>query len=375
MSELPNLYTMLYSRLVNGMLFSLYIVFIMLISSSRIEAKVKLPPNVVVKAVYAFGDSIVDQGNNNNIVTTPVKCNFPPYGKDFMGGMPTGRFSNAKTPPDMIAKELGLKELIPAYLDPNLKVEDLKTGVSFASGGSGYDPRTSTINSAIPLSAQLNHFKEYIGKLKELVGEEEGNYILNNSLFILVAGSVDIAGLTGSYYEDVIRQKLYDIDSYTSLLASYAFDFVQELYKLGARNIAFLGVPPLGCVPAQRTLAGGPTRMCAEEYNQASELANTKFSIAIDSLHKKFPQYKLVFIDVYNSILDCIVNPQKYGLEEVQKGCCGSGNIEVSILCNKFSGTCEDDTKYLFWDSYHLTEKGYRILVDQIIKSYTNSFS
>lgn len=95
---------MLYSRLVNGMLLSLYIVFVMLISSSTCEAKVKLPPNLVVKAVYAFGDSIVDQGNNNNIVTTPVKCNFPPYGKDFMGGMPTGRFSNAKTPPDMIGR-------------------------------------------------------------------------------------------------------------------------------------------------------------------------------------------------------------------------------------------------------------------------------
>nr|POF18355.1 protein free1 [Quercus suber] len=41
------------------------------------------------------GDSIVDIGNNNHI-NTLIKCNFPPYGKDFQGGKPTGRFSNGR---------------------------------------------------------------------------------------------------------------------------------------------------------------------------------------------------------------------------------------------------------------------------------------
>lgn len=65
------------------------------------EAVVQLPPNVTIPAVIVFGDSIVDQGNNNNI-NTIAKCNFPPYGQDFNGGVPTGRFSNGKTPPDML---------------------------------------------------------------------------------------------------------------------------------------------------------------------------------------------------------------------------------------------------------------------------------
>lgn len=41
-----------------------------------------------------------------------------------------------------VAEELGIKSVVPAYLDPSLKTEDLLTGVSFASGGSGYDPLT-----------------------------------------------------------------------------------------------------------------------------------------------------------------------------------------------------------------------------------------
>lgn len=65
------------------------------------KAIVKMPPNFSVPAVFVFGDSIMDTGNNNNM-TTPSRCNFPPYGKDFLGGIPTGRFGNGKVPSDLI---------------------------------------------------------------------------------------------------------------------------------------------------------------------------------------------------------------------------------------------------------------------------------
>jgi hypothetical protein len=42
-----------------------------------------------------------------------------------------------------LADDLGVKDLLPAYLDPNLQPQDLITGVCFASGGAGYDPLTS----------------------------------------------------------------------------------------------------------------------------------------------------------------------------------------------------------------------------------------
>ncbi|KAG6422693.1 hypothetical protein SASPL_113071 [Salvia splendens] len=230
---------------------------------------VNLPPNVTVPAVFAFGDSIVNQGMNNHLATL-VKCNFPPYGKDLYNVVPTGRFSNGKTPPDFIAEELGVKELIPAYLDPNLKPQDLPTGVSFASGGCGFDPQTALIVSAIPLSDQLNHFKEYIGKLKAAVGEEKGNFILANSLYL-------------------------------------------ELYNLGARRIAVFGTPPIGCLPAQRTLAGGIARMCSEEENQAAQLVNDKLSPALTSLTKRLPQSKIVYINIYDPLLDLIQHPHNHG--------------------------------------------------------------
>ncbi len=60
-----------------------------------------LPKNETVPAFIVFGDSIVDTGNNNYIDTL-VKCDFRPYGRDFIGGKPTGRFCNGKVTSDFL---------------------------------------------------------------------------------------------------------------------------------------------------------------------------------------------------------------------------------------------------------------------------------
>jgi hypothetical protein len=79
-----------------------FIIILIVVSCKLTNAIVELPPNVSVPAVLVFGDSIVDTGNNNNNLRTTARCNFPPYGKDFKGGIPTGRFSNGKVPSDLL---------------------------------------------------------------------------------------------------------------------------------------------------------------------------------------------------------------------------------------------------------------------------------
>ncbi|KAK3424933.1 hypothetical protein EUGRSUZ_F01671 [Eucalyptus grandis] len=335
------------------------------------RAAVKLPPNVTVPAIIVFGDSIVDAGNNNDL-STLVKCNFPPYGEDFKGGIPTGRFCDGKVPSDIMAEQLGIKDTVPAYLDPNLQDQDLVTGVTFASGGTGYDPLTPTLVSVISMSEQLDLFKKYIGKLKGFVGEEKANFILANSMYLVVSGSDDIAN---NYFTARVRQLQYNVPEYTDLMVDAASNFLQGLYDLGARRIAVFGSPPIGCVPSQRTLAGGPLRGCAEQYNAAAQLFNTKLSSNLDSLNRKLPRSKMVYIDVYNPLLDLIQYPQKQGFVVSDKGCCGTGTIEVTLLCNKFSpDTCTDVSDYVFWDSYHPTEKAYRALLTPLVNKYINRF-
>lgn len=53
-----------------------------------------------IPCYFIFGDSLYDNGNNNNLVTE-AKANVPPYGIDFPDG-PTGRFSNGRNIADVI---------------------------------------------------------------------------------------------------------------------------------------------------------------------------------------------------------------------------------------------------------------------------------
>lgn len=62
-----------------------------------------------VPCFYIFGDSLVDNGNNNDLETT-AKANFPPYGIDFPEG-PTGRFSNGRNIADIIGSSLSLTSI------------------------------------------------------------------------------------------------------------------------------------------------------------------------------------------------------------------------------------------------------------------------
>lgn len=97
-----------------------------------------------VPAIIVFGDSSVDAGNNNQIPTI-ARSNFEPYGRDYAGGRPTGRFSNGRVPTDFISEAFGLRPTVPAYLDPAYTISDFAVGVTFASAGTGYDNATSDV--------------------------------------------------------------------------------------------------------------------------------------------------------------------------------------------------------------------------------------
>jgi len=88
---------------------------------------------------------------------------------------------------------------------------------------------------------------------------------------------------------------------------------MQELYGLGARRIGITGLTNIGCVPFQRTFKGGIKRACSDLENQAAMLFNNKLSSQIDALGKLLPDARLVYLDIYNPLLDMIQNPTKYG--------------------------------------------------------------
>ncbi|EOA37331.1 hypothetical protein CARUB_v10011033mg [Capsella rubella] len=330
------------------------------------------PHNKTIPAVFFLGDSIIDTGNNNNL-STEMKCNFPPYGKDFPLGVATGRFSNGKVASDYISEYLGVKPIVPAYLDPNVQLEDLLTGVSFASGGSGYNPLTPKLSSVTPMLDQLTYFQRHIARVKKLIGKEETDQLLVKGLSVVVAGSND---LVITYYGQGAQWLKDDINYYTSKMANSAASFVMQLYEYGARQIAVLGTPPLGCVPLQRTLKGGLHRDCAEDVNYASQLFNAKLSITLDQLTKTLPNSNIIYIDIYSAFSHIIENAADYGFEEIKKGCCGTGFVEVGPLCNRFTPfVCSNVSAYMFWDSFHPTQRFYKILTKILVEKYIHKLN
>ncbi|XP_010511053.1 PREDICTED: GDSL esterase/lipase At1g58725-like [Camelina sativa] len=337
---------------------------LVLIIAVESNAAAKQGKNTTIAALIVFGDSIMDTGNNNNLPTL-LKCNFPPYGKDFPGGSATGRFSDGRVPSDLIAERLGLAKTLPAYMNPNLKPEDLLKGVTFASGGTGYDPLTAQIMSVISVWDQLTYFKEYISKIKKHFGEEKAKDILENSIFLVVSSSNDLA------HTYLARAHRYDRTSYANFLADSAVIFVRELHKLGARKIGVFSAVPVGCVPLQTTVYGGLlTRGCNQPLNNMAKQFNSSLSPALDSLDKELDGV-ILYIDVYDTLFDMIQHPKKYGFEVADRGCCGKGTLAMSYLCNSLTPfTCSNSSAYIFWDSYHPTERAYQVIVDNLLDKY-----
>ncbi|CAI0435566.1 unnamed protein product [Linum tenue] len=95
---------------------------ILLFAAGPTSARIQIPANESVPAALVFGDSIVDTGNNNKILTSPARCNFPPYGRDFYGGVPTGRFSNGKVPSDFLGSSNRFNSSNSEFLFGSLKI-------------------------------------------------------------------------------------------------------------------------------------------------------------------------------------------------------------------------------------------------------------
>ncbi|CAI9776497.1 unnamed protein product [Fraxinus pennsylvanica] len=315
-------------------------------------------------AILIFGDSTVDTGNNNYILT-PFKGHHLPYGIDFPGHVPTGRFSNGKLVPDILASMLGIKETVLPFLQPNISDAELLTGVSFASAGSGYDELTTAISHVIPMSKQLELFKDYMQRLERFVGEKEARRIAANALVIVSAGPNDFIF---NYYDIPTRRLEFDITQYQSFLLNKLQNFVKELYDLGCRRIIVSGLPPVGCLPIQITAKSQILRSCIHKENSDALSYNSRLEKLLPQIQQELPGSKILYADIYTILTDMINNPKKYDFVEVRKGCCGTGLLEAGPLCTHSTPVCENHDQYLFWDSIHPGESTYRWLSQYLAK-------
>ncbi|KAG2574185.1 hypothetical protein PVAP13_7KG309200 [Panicum virgatum] len=342
-------------------------------SSVLIAALLLLVPSsaVVPHALFIFGDSLVDAGNNDYLVTLS-KANAPPYGVDFAfsGGEPTGRFTNGMTIADIMGEALGQKSLAPPYLAPNSSAAMASSGINYGSGSSGiFDDTGSFYIGRIPLRQQIDYFEKTKAQILKTMGEEAATDFFKKALFVIAAGSNDILEYVSPSVPFFGREKP-DPSSFQDALVSNLTFYLKRLNELGARKFVVSDVGPLGCIPYVRALEFMPAGECSASANRVTEGYNKKLKRMVERMNQETgPESKFVYTNTYDIVMEIIQNYRQYGFDNALDPCCG-GSFPPFLcigIVNSSSSLCSDRSKYVFWDAFHPTEAANLIVAGKLL--------
>ncbi|KAD4385291.1 hypothetical protein E3N88_25459 [Mikania micrantha] len=304
----------------------------------------------MVPAMFVFGDSLIDNGNNNDLASL-AKANYFPYGIDFKGG-PTGRFSNGYTMVDEIAELLGLP-LIPAYSQSSNSADQMLHGVNFASAAAGILDNTGrNFVGRIPFNQQIKNFENSLDQISDALGAADLGQALSRCIFFVGMGSNDY--LNNYLMPNYPTRNQYDGNQYADLLSQEYTTQLKQLYNLGARKFVLAGIGLMGCIPS--ILAQSASGSCSNDVNQLVLPFNANMKTMINNLSTNLPGSRFVFIDVHNMFQDILANARSYGFSVVNRGCCGIGRNSGQITCLPFQTPCANRNEYVFWDAFHPTD-------------------
>ncbi|KAJ7295778.1 hypothetical protein O6H91_Y164500 [Diphasiastrum complanatum] len=301
------------------------------------------------QALFIFGDSLVDVGNNNYI-NSLAKANIPYNGIDYDNGVPTGRFCNGRTVADVLGDLMGIPPP-PPYLAPTTKGTAILQGVNYASGAGGIlDSTGANYISRISFNQQLQLFSNTKTSLVQILGSDGAEQLLSKAIFYIVHGSNDY--INNYLVANSATAARFSPSQYQNLLMSTFSQQLSTLYNLGARKVVVFGVGPLGCIPSQLNQRNSPGP-CIQFINDLVVNFNNGARQMLTFLNAQLPGSSFVFGDTYSAFVEQFNNPNRYGFASTNIGCCGLGKFNGGFPCLPFSNLCPDRSKYLFWDPFH----------------------
>nr|TKS08215.1 hypothetical protein D5086_0000104600 [Populus alba] len=342
-------------------------------------------------ALFVFGDSLFDSGNNN-LLPTVSKANFKPYGVDFVRG-DTGRFSNGRLVPDFIAEFLGLPYPPPSI---SIRISTPVTGLNYASASCGILPETGQfLGKCLSLDDQIDLFQHTVKSSlpKHFKGRpKEQSEHLSKSIFVVCIGSNDYMSnyLKLNAYD---TSKLYSPQAFAQHLLDKLSAQFRRLHSLGARKVVMYEIGPIGCTPSM-TRKKKHSGKCVEESNQLVAYFNDDLLGMLQNLTSTLPNSIFVRGHAHWLGYDAIINPSKYGrvlfsyfhgwltgsviFSAKKRSVFYTGLLDTSNPCCKTwaNGTsacipelkpCPNPNQHYFFDGYHLTETAYSVLAGACI--------
>ncbi|KAL7595279.1 hypothetical protein Lser_V15G31375 [Lactuca serriola] len=314
-------------------------------------------------AIFIFGDSLVDVGNNNYI-TTFAKANYEPVGIDF--GKPTGRFTNGRTVCDILGQSLGFKHFPPPYLAPTTCGSVVLDGVNYASGAGGIlDESGANYIGRIAMDAQLDNFAKTRLDIISILGAPKALNLFATALFTVTMGSNDFIN---NYF--ILPGHSHPVPSKTfikSMISAFRRQLTR-LYDMGARKILVTNVPPVGCCPFERDFNQHSGQVCVKFQNLLVQKYNNQLKRMLKELTNTLKGSTFVYADVYHIFDDIMKNYGSYDFENVDNACCHMSRLHSGLApCLPHATICPNRSKYLFWDSYHVTESANLIVAKRIL--------
>ncbi|KAK9064309.1 hypothetical protein SSX86_015689 [Deinandra increscens subsp. villosa] len=306
-----------------------------------------------VPCYFIFGDSLVDNGNNNQMASM-ARADYLPYGIDFSRGS-TGRFSNGKTVVDVMTELLGFDDYIQPY--SNASGSEILRGVNYASAAAGIRDETGQqLGARISFGGQVNHYVTTVSHIVRILGnvDSAANH-LKQCIFSIGLGSNDYLNnyFMTDYYDTSHR---YNAKQYANILIRQYAKQIRILYNYGARKFVFNGIGPIGCSPNVLAEHSQDGSTCVAKINSANQMFNRRLVSLVDNFNRNLPNAKFTYINNYAIFLDLIIHPHKFGFKVTNSGCCGVGRNNGQITCLPFQTPCENRNNYIFWDAFHPTE-------------------
>lgn len=166
------------------------------------------------------------------------------------------------------------------------------------------------LQNVIPMWKELENYKDYQNKLRAYLGNKKANEILSEALYLVSLGTNDFLE---NYYIFPTRRTQFTVQEYEDFLVGLCGNFIRELYGLGVRKISLTGVPPMGCLPLERTTNIMGQNGCMEEFNNVALEFNGKLKALARRLNTELRGLRMVFADAYHIFHRIIRKPSLYG--------------------------------------------------------------
>ncbi len=273
--------------------------------------------------IYAFGDSMNDEGNSYFITHGQVPPSPPYY---------YGRFSNGPNWVEDIATTLGLPVLTARATG----------GTNYAYGGA--ETHGDTFN-----------MDDVPGQLAQML-RDTGGTVPGDALYVLSIGTNDLRNAM------MASQSPATLTQQVAFASGNAVSLIARMIEAGARHILVSAVTDLGKLPMAATLSAAQR----STLTQMARGYDTQLAAGLATLAASTGA-SISIVDVFAILTRIQASPAALGFANATQACLTPDPANPTGGGLPCAPTQALQDKYLFWDTLHPTAHGHQVIAAQAL--------